>query len=100
AALIKAFARHGAQCVVNYVQDAQGRNRTDAAAVAAATPGSMVIQCDVGDSGQVASMMSQIQSKHGGLDIVVNNGGVLKDRTIKKMSGPEWEDVLRINLTG
>ena len=30
AEMIKAFGAHGAQCVVNYVADAQGQNKTDA----------------------------------------------------------------------
>src|SRR5213075_2344953 len=35
-----------------------------------------------------------------GLDILVNNSGVIRDRTIKKMSMEEFESVLRVNLTG
>src|SRR5213075_1375602 len=35
-----------------------------------------------------------------GLDILVNNSGVIRDRTIKKMSMEEFESVLRVNLIG
>ena len=31
---------------------------------------------------------------------MVNNAGILKDRTLKKISAEEWEAVLRVNLTG
>jgi 3-oxoacyl-[acyl-carrier protein] reductase len=45
-------------------------------------------------------MMMEIGDKRGGLDILVNNSGIIRDRTIKKMSMEEFESVLRVNLTG
>ena len=45
-------------------------------------------------------MMKQIQDQRGGLDILVNNSGVIRDRTIKKMSLDEFESVIRVNLLG
>jgi 3-oxoacyl-[acyl-carrier protein] reductase len=44
--------------------------------------------------------MKQIQDRYGGLDILVNNSGIISDRTIKKMSTEEFESVVRVNLTG
>jgi len=49
---------------------------------------------------QVESMMMEIGDKRGGLDILVNNSGIIRDRTIKKMLPEEFEGVLRVNLTG
>src|SRR5213079_2668647 len=46
------------------------------------------------------SMMKQIQDRQRWLDILVNNSGIIRDRTIKKMSMEEFESVLRVNLTG
>jgi 3-oxoacyl-[acyl-carrier protein] reductase len=100
AEMIKAFGRCGAQCVVNYVADAQGQNKTDAAAVASELSGPLVIECDVTQPMQVEAMMKQIQDRHGGLDILVNNSGIISDRTIKKMSVEDFESVVRVNLTG
>jgi 3-oxoacyl-[acyl-carrier protein] reductase len=100
AAIITAFGQLGARCAVNYVADAQGRNKADAERVAAALPDARVIQCDVGDPEQVGAMAEQIKIDFGGLDILVNNAGILRDRTIRKMTFDEWETVLRVNLTG
>jgi len=100
AALIAAFGQLGARCVVNYVADAEGRNKTEAERVAAAVPDGRAIQCNVGNPEQVSAMMEQVKSDFGGLDILVNNAGILQDRTIKKMTVEEWESVLRVNLTG
>src|SRR6266496_1479360 len=100
AGIIAAFGQLGARCVVNYVDDAAGRNKADADRVAAPLAGARVMQCDVGDPEQVRAMMEQTYQELGGLDILVNNAGVLQDRTIKKMRLEEWETVLRVNLTG
>jgi 3-oxoacyl-[acyl-carrier protein] reductase len=98
--MIKAFGKRGAQCVVNYVADAQGQNKTDATNVAKELEAPLVIECDVTQSDQVESMMNEIRDKWGGLDILVNNSGIIADRTIKKMSVEEFESVVRVNLTG
>jgi 3-oxoacyl-[acyl-carrier protein] reductase len=100
AEIIKAFGKRGAQCVVNYVADAQGQNKADATNVAKELEASLVIECDVTQPDQVESMMTQIGDKFGGLDILVNNSGIIQDRTIKKMSMEEFECVVRVNLTG
>ena len=100
AEMIKAFGAHGAQCVVNYVTDAQGQNKTDAMSVAKELVEPLVIECDVTQPQQVEAMMKQIQDRHGGLDILVNNSGIISDRSIKKMSLDYFESVIRVNLTG
>ena len=100
AEMIKAFGKRGAQCVVNYVVDATGQNKSDAEAVAKELKEPLVIECDVTRPEQVESMMKQIQDRHGGLDILINNSGIIRDRTIKKMSMEEFESVVRVNLTG
>jgi len=86
AGILTAFGQLGARCAVNYVADAEGRNKADAERLAAALPGSAVIQCNVGNPDQVGRMMEQVKLDFGGLDILVNNAGILQDRTIKKMS--------------
>ena len=100
AEMIKAFGARGAQCVVNYVADPDGTNKADATNVAAALQEPLVVECDVTNPAQVEAMMKQIQERHGGLDVLVNNSGIIRDRTMKKMSVEEFESVLRVNVTG
>ena len=98
--LITAFGKRGAACVVNYVTDPQGQNKAGAENVAKELKDPLLIECDVTQPEQAESMMKQIQDRHGGLDILVNNSGVIRDRTIKKMSMEEFESVVRVNLIG
>jgi 3-oxoacyl-[acyl-carrier protein] reductase len=100
AEMIKAFGKRGAKCVVNYVVDPTGQNKADAETVAKELSDPLVIECDVTKPDQVEAMMKQIQDRHGGLDILINNSGIIRDRTIKKMSMEEFESVVRVNLTG
>jgi 3-oxoacyl-[acyl-carrier protein] reductase len=100
AEMIKAFGQRGAQCVVNYVADAQGQNEADATDVAKELNNPLVVQCDVTQPQQVEAMMKQIQDERGGLDILVNNSGIINDRTIKKLSLDDFENVIRVNLIG
>ena len=100
AEMIKAFGQRGAKCVVNYVVDPEGKNKPDAESVAKELKDPLVIECDVTNPEQVEAMLKQIQDRHAGLDVLVNNSGIIRDRTIKKMSPEEFESVVRVNLTG
>src|ERR1700741_1476731 len=100
AGMIKAFGARGANCVVNYVADPDGNNKRDTDGVAAGLREPLVIECDVTNPAQVEAMMKPIQERHGGLDVLVNNSGIIRDRTMKKMTVEEFESVVRVNLTG
>jgi 3-oxoacyl-[acyl-carrier protein] reductase len=100
AEIVKAFGQRRALCVVNYIADPGGQNKSDAAAVAKELKDSLVSECDVTKPEQVEAMMKTIGEKFGGLDILINNSGVIRDRTIKKLTSEDFESVLRVNLTG
>src|SRR6266404_6278959 len=100
AEMIKAFGKRGAQGVVNYISDPAGQNKADAEGVAAQLKNPLVIDCDVTQPDQVEAMMKAIGEKFGGLDVLINNSGIIRDRTIKKLTLEEFESVVRVNLAG
>ena len=100
AAMIEAFGGRGANCIVNFISDPEGKNKADAESVADRLKDPLVIDCDVTKPDQVEAMMNQTKERFGGLDILVNNSGVIRDRTMKKLTLEEFESVLRVNLTG
>lgn len=103
AAMVAAFAAAGARCAVNYVAEPSGKNEADAQHVFANLPrpqDAMMVECDVADHAAAGRMVERVRSHFGGLDVLVNNAGVLRDRTIRKMTPADWQAVLNVNLTG
>jgi acetoacetyl-CoA reductase len=55
-------------------------------------------EADVADFDSCARCVSRIQAEVGPVDVLVNNAGITRDTTFKKMSFPEWTAVLKTNL--
>lgn len=55
---------------------------------------------DVGDWGGAENLVRSAVDAFGALDIVVNNAGILRDKSIVKMSEDEFDSVLRVHLKG
>lgn len=53
---------------------------------------------DLCDEGAAEAIAAHVQERHGGVDIIVNNAGVTRDRTIAKMSTEWWQLCLDVNL--
>jgi 3-oxoacyl-[acyl-carrier protein] reductase len=53
---------------------------------------------DVRDRKELQSLVESIISRYGRIDILINNAGIIRDRTFLKMSDDEWHDVMDINL--
>jgi acetoacetyl-CoA reductase len=53
---------------------------------------------DVGDYADSEALMHKLLSEHGRLDVLVNNAGITRDRTLAKMSPEQWSEVMRTNL--
>ena len=82
AEMIKAFGKRGAQSIVNYIADSSGQNKSDADAVAKELKDPLVVECDVTRADQVEAMMKTIGDQFGGLDVLINNSGIIHDQRI------------------
>lgn len=103
AQMARTFHAAGAKVLLNHPD--LGETRADAEQVASACnalrPGSAgVIAADVAQAGAVQAMMRQVQEVHGGLDILINNAAIIRDRTIARMTLEEWNSVLGVDLHG
>ena len=54
----------------------------------------------VTDKSAIESLFEQINSNYGKIDILINNAGITRDRTLEKMSEEEWDAVMEVNLKG
>ncbi|MER5626916.1 SDR family NAD(P)-dependent oxidoreductase [Streptosporangium sp. NPDC002544] len=55
---------------------------------------------DVADWAQAAALVGLAVTTFGDLHVLVNNAGILRDRTLAKMSEAEWDSVVRVHLKG
>ncbi|HEX4157485.1 MAG TPA: acetoacetyl-CoA reductase [Rhizomicrobium sp.] len=59
-----------------------------------------VWKCDVSDFAQCAETLKAIAAELGPVEILVNNAGITRDGTMKKMGRQAWDEVLDTNLGG
>ena len=102
-----AFAAQGAKVVVNDLggaRDGAGSSASPAQAVAdeiAAAGGEAVANTDdISTWAGAERLIGQAIDTFGGLDVVVNNAGILRDRMIVTMTEPDWDAVLGVHLKG
>ena len=92
-----AFGAEGFQVVVNDIgpaADAVAAEIVEVGGVAVASAG------DVADWAYAESLVATAVDRFGGLDVLVNNAGLVRDRMLVGMSEQEWDEVLRVDLKG
>jgi 3-oxoacyl-[acyl-carrier protein] reductase len=60
--------------------------------------GGSLLLCDVTDPEAARRIVTHVNDAHGGVDIVVHNAGVTRDRMLVRMTEQQWDQVLGINL--
>src|SRR5262249_33730954 len=58
------------------------------------------LKCDVADLGQCAEAVAKISNEAGPVEVLVNNAGITRDGTMRKMHRAQWDEVLDVNLGG
>jgi 3-oxoacyl-[acyl-carrier protein] reductase len=56
------------------------------------------LELDITDEDAPAAITSHLLDKHGGVDVVVHNAGVTRDKTLARMSEEQWTKLIEINL--
>jgi acetoacetyl-CoA reductase len=99
AAISTHLAQHGARIAAVYNRNAQA---ADAFAKEASNKGLSVSlhQANVGNVGDCQRVVHEVLHQYGRIDYLVNNAGVTHDRTAVKMWPVDWEQVIRVNLSG
>lgn len=100
------LARRGAKVVVNDLGGARdGTGHSDAALavveeIRAAGGEAMSNGGNVGEYGQMVEMVAKAKEAWGGVHILINNAGILRDKTFAKMEPEDFESVIRVHLLG
>ena len=93
--IARRFVEEGAAVVLGDLDEAE--------AVEAATtlPGTAVgFRCDVTVEEDVQALLAHCTSEFGSLDVLVNNAGITRDKTMRKMSSDDFRTVVDVHLYG
>ena len=93
AAIAAVLARDGAHAICLDVP-AQG---AELAATANALRGT-ALQLDITAEHAPDALVEHLRERHGGVDVVVHNAGITRDKTLGRMSEDQWDSVLAVNL--
>ena len=101
------FARQGAKVIVNDLgsePDGRGSSAGPAGEVVEEIRGlggeAVANGADVADWEQTGALVQQALDAFGGLDVVVNNAGFVRDRMFVSAGEDEWDAVIRVHLKG
>jgi NAD(P)-dependent dehydrogenase (short-subunit alcohol dehydrogenase family) len=91
--IAKAMAQSGAKVIIAELNK-------NLANVVDEIPNSKFIVCDVGDEVSVQSLINNVLSEFERIDILVNNAGIIVRKDAIDHTLNDWNNVLRVNLTG
>src|ERR1700737_4178690 len=96
-AIARALAAEGATLAVHYCR---GREQADELAAEFERNGCRVgvFHADVARAEDCHKLLEQAARQLGPVDVLVNNAGVNRDRSVRKMSANEWDEVIQTNL--
>jgi 3-oxoacyl-[acyl-carrier protein] reductase len=97
-AYAKALAAAGARVVVNDVDRDVVEQAVDEIRAAGGT--ATGVTAAVGDTAAAEALVDAAVQNYGGLDVLVTNAGILRDRVLWKMTDEDFDDVIRVHLRG
>ncbi len=93
AAIASVLARDGATVIAADLPAAG-----QALAAVANTIGGTTLQLDIASDQAARTIVEHTRSRFGGLDIVVHNAGITRDKLLVNMTAAQWDSVLAVNL--
>jgi acetoacetyl-CoA reductase len=94
------LAEDGATVAVLGLPEDKTRTHKLASRLNGAAPRIHYYQSNVGVYQQCREAVEAVLKEHGRVDYLVNNAGITRDHTVRKMTVEEWEAVLQVNLSG
>jgi 3-oxoacyl-[acyl-carrier protein] reductase len=87
------FAEDGAKVVIWDLDEAKGK-------ALAEKLGIVFAKVNTASYSEVEAAAKAVNEQYGRIDILINNAGITRDSTLKKMTPEQWQQVIDVNLTG
>lgn len=97
-ATVKKFLDEGASIAIWDVDEEKGKSLIDK--FSGKEQRVFFYKVNVANSDEVKAAMTKVLDDLGKVDILINNAGITKDATLKKMTQEQWQQVIDVNLTG
>jgi 3-oxoacyl-[acyl-carrier protein] reductase len=98
-AIAHQLAKDGFNVVVNYNRDEAEANKI-VEELKKLGSDSMAVKADISKFDECAAMADAVREKYGKMDVLVNNAGATKDKSLFNMPKEDWDFVINVNLTG
>lgn len=93
-AIAEVLARDGAHIVAVDIPAQAGELESVAQGV-----GGSWLQADITEDGAPAAIATHLLEHHGGVDAIIHNAGITRDKTLGRMDEALWQQVIAVNLT-
>jgi len=97
-AIAFSLAKKGAKVVINYNSSEQSAKAVVDELTLEGYE-ALAVQANVAEFEQTKALVERTIEHFGRLDIIVNNAGITRDRTFKKLSEDDWHEVISVNLS-
>jgi 3-oxoacyl-[acyl-carrier protein] reductase len=98
-AMAEEFVAEGARVVLGDIDEAAVQSAADALNQHMAGS-AIAVRCDVTSGADTQALIDAAQSAFGGLDVMVNNAGITRDSTMRKMTEDQFDQVIDVHLKG
>jgi acetoacetyl-CoA reductase len=97
AAIALELAKNGAKVVINYNIRKELADKV-VAEINEFGGEAYAVQADVSESNESTYLVQETIKHYGKLDILINNAGITRDSTFKKLTEEDWREVINVNL--
>jgi glucose 1-dehydrogenase len=94
-----ALGHAGADVLVNYSSKADDAEKV-VEEIERCGSRAFAFKCDVSSEEEVLAMFTELKSRFGTIDILINNAGLQKDAPFDQMTTEQWDRVINVNLRG
>lgn len=98
AQIVRELAKNEVNVVINYHSSAEAAQALVQEVESLYGVKALAIQADVSSADDARHLVNEVKERFGRIDILINNAGITRDRTFRKLTDEDWNQVIQVNL--